>query len=251
MAIVYIAAERMELQPFAGYLQGVRELNLPLDFACEGTLEGRRIVLAANGAGPRLASAAAGLVMRSLNALGTLSDRLEAVVSTGFCGALDPGLRPNNIVVGEAIVDCEGGISHACAMPFRVPALVATGAVLSQDRVASSADEKTRLGAHGALAVEMESAGVFAQVQRTGVPCFCIKIVSDSADESFSLDLNRMRSPEGRILRGKIVRSALVRPHLWPELLRLKKRAETAATALGDFLVSCRILPDGTDVVIG
>lgn len=251
MAILYIAAEQMELQPFVERLHDGRKLHLPLDFAYEGTVANKRILLVANGAGPRLASAAARLVMESLSVAKTSSAGLEAVVSTGFCGALDPGLRPNNIVIGDTVVSGGGGSMHDCALPVFLPAPVTTGAVVSQDRVANCAAEKARLRAHGALAVEMEAAGVFAQFQRTGIPCFCIKIVTDAADESFSLDLNQMRSPEGRILRGKIVRSALIRPHLWPELLRLKKRAEIAAEALGDFLVSCRVLPDGTDIVTG
>lgn len=237
MAILYIAAERLELQNLADRLASGRKLNWPLDFAYEGMLEGQRVILAANGAGPRLASEATDVAMRST--------KLDAVVSTGFCGALDPALCVNDIVVGSEILALPAAVRFRTHLPAH-SAIV--GTVVSQDRIAGTAAEKTALFRHGAIAVEMEAAGVYSSAGRAGVPCFCIKVVSDSAHESFGMDLNRMRSPEGRIIRGKIVASALLRPTWWPELILWKGRAEAAARVLGDFLVSCRILPAGNDV---
>jgi hypothetical protein len=50
-----------------------------------------------------------------------------------------------------------------------------------------------------------------------------------------------MRSDEGRIARGKIGLYALTHPVAIPGLFRLKRRADDAASALGEFLVNCRI----------
>jgi adenosylhomocysteine nucleosidase len=107
--------------------------------------------------------------------------------------------------------------------------------------VAIDREEKARLSASGAIAVDMESFAVAERAEHLSVPFFCIKAVSDLANESFRIDLNAMRTPEGRIARGKIVLYVLTHPWMLGELLRLRRRSQDAARALGEFLVSCRI----------
>ena len=56
MAILFVASEAFELKPLAERLTGLRSLKWPLDYAEEGVWHGKRYLLTANGAGPRLAS---------------------------------------------------------------------------------------------------------------------------------------------------------------------------------------------------
>ena len=245
MAILYVAAESAELKPFARRLGETRKLKWPLDYACEGVLDGRRVMLAANGAGPRLAAQAVEVAIRAISAAELSSSKLEAVVSAGFCGALDPDLVLGEIVIGTAVLDRGTGQTVKCGgVESSAEGSMKRGVIVSEDRVANSASEKHQLAASGGLAVEMEAFGVAARADKAGIPFCCIKVVSDCCDESFGFDLNRMRTTEGRIARGKIVSYALTHPKLIPELIRLRKRSERAAEALGDFLVSCRIRPE-------
>jgi adenosylhomocysteine nucleosidase len=247
MAILYVAAEAAELKPFANYLTGLRPLKWPLDYAQEGILDGRRILLAANGAGPKLAAQAVEIAMRAVSAADLGSSHLEAVFSVGFCGALDPSLRENQIIVASAVVEAGGSESFPCTAIQDAPEIV-SGAILSQDRIAGTAAEKEILYRQtGALAVEMEAAGVARRTKRADLPFGCIKVVSDRADETFGFDLNAMRSKDGHIARGKIILGAMRRPLLVPELLRLRGRSGKAAQVLGDFLVSCRIFAGSGD----
>jgi adenosylhomocysteine nucleosidase len=250
MALLYIAAEASELKPFANALTGLRPLKWPLAFAQEGIFEGRRILLAANGAGPKLAAKALEIAIRAISANNLQSSLLEAVVSVGLCGALDPDLREGQIVVAAQVRTLASDeVFPACPVDTAQPFV--SGLLVSQDRIATSATEKSQLRARfGAVAVEMEAFGVAARAKRAGLPFCCIKVVSDRADDSFGMDFNESRSPEGRISRGKIVLKAVARPSVIPELFRLKRRAEMAAGALGDFLVSCRfnLGPDGESV---
>lgn len=239
MAILYVASEAFELRPFANLLTGPRKLGWPIDYAFEGILEGRRIMLAANGAGPRLAVRAVEVAMRAVTAADLSSSRLEAVVSTGLCGALDPVLREGQIVRATQVLNGDSNETFDCS-PLSLDDVPA-GVVITHDRIANNADEKRQLRARGGVAVEMEAAAVAARTKRAALPFFCIKVVSDRADESFGFDLNQMRSTEGRIARGKIGFCALTHPKIIPELLRLRRRANDAAKTLGDFLVSCRI----------
>lgn len=244
MAILYVASEAVELEPMAKLLTGVRKLKWPLAYAYEGVWEGRRLLLAANGAGPKLAARAVEVAIRAITSAELSSSALEAVVSTGFCGALDPALRESQIVMASQVLDWANKESYDCVQIADVTGAV-SGLVVSQDRIAIDDEEKRRLrDGSGAAVVEMEAAGIAARVKRAGLPFCCIKIILDRADESFAIDWNSMRNAEGRIARGKIMVRAITRPNLLPGLFRLKRRSEEAARVLGEFLVSCRISPN-------
>ncbi len=245
MAILYVAAEAAELKPFADLLTGVRKLKWPLDYAWEGILESRRILLAANGAGPKLASQAVEVALRAAMAADLSSSRLEAVVSTGFCGALDPVLREGQIVVATQVVDAASDTVFDCARIASSESFC-TGPILSRDEVANDATAKARLFDNNVIALDMEAAGICARAKRAELPFACIKVVTDRADESFPFDLNAMRSAEGRISRGKIVRHTLWRPQLYGALISLKRRSDFASKALGEFLVSSRVVRQST-----
>jgi len=243
MAILYVASEASELKPFAAMLMGLRKLNWPLDYAFEGILEGRRVMLAANGAGPKLAARAVEVAIRAVTGAELSSSKLEAVVSTGYCGALDPALPASRIIVANRVLDLASKETFDCACVTALMREFSCGVVVSQDRVAIDGSEKYRLMLNDAIAVDMESSGVGARSKAAGLPFCCIKVVSDRADESFATDFNRMRTAEGRMARGKISLHAVTHPKLIGELFRLRRRTQDAAKALGDFLVSCRITP--------
>jgi adenosylhomocysteine nucleosidase len=245
MSILFVASEAAELEPLASHLENLRKLNWPIDYAYEGITGGRRFILAANGAGPKLATRATEVAIRAVTNADLSSSQLEAVISTGYAGALDPALKLSDIVVAHEVLDSATGESFPCSV---LDLDKKQGVVLSQDRIANDIAEKQQLFAKtGASAVEMEAAGVAARAKRAGLPFYCIKVISDAATESFGLDLNRMRTAEGRVARGKIIVHALVHPNLLPGLFRLKRRTEEAAQVLGEFLVSCRIGSDITN----
>ncbi|HEY7305272.1 MAG TPA: hypothetical protein VH601_14205 [Bryobacteraceae bacterium] len=240
MAILYVASEAAELKPLANLLTAPRKLKWPIDYAYEGIWQGRRFLLAANGAGPKLAAQAVEVAIRAVMVAELSSSKLEAVVSTGWCGALDPELGESQIVVATQVLDLSTTETFDCAGVIS-DSQFASGVVASQDRMANNAAEKEDLRTRGAIAVDMEAAGAAARARRAGLPFCCIKVVSDRADESFPFDLNEFRTPDGRIARGKIVAQALTHPNRLPVLFHLKRRTGDAATALGEFLVSCRI----------
>lgn len=242
MAILYVASEPRELESFARLLAGPRKLKWPIDYALEAMWENRRVMLAANGAGPKLAAHAVEIAVRALSMAELSASRLEGVISTGYCGALSPDLRESQIVIATAVQDAETGETFPCT-PVECDAEFVSGAILSQDRVATTAAEKRQLAARGAIAVDMESAGVASRARRAGLPFAAIRVVTDRADESFAFDLNRMRTPEGRIATGKIVNYALTHPRAISELRRLKRRASGASRVLGEFLAGSRICP--------
>jgi|1185.fasta_scaffold308731_1 adenosylhomocysteine nucleosidase len=245
MAILFVAAEAAELKFLAGQLINLRKLKWPIDYAEEGILQGRRILLAANGAGPALAAQAVEVAKRAVKAAELSASRLEAIVSTGFCGALVSAYRENQIIVGTEVIDGATGERYTCGATVEADCPRGEGPIVSQNRIALNSAEKQTLSECGAIAVDMESVGVAVQAKRAGLPFCCIKVVSDRVDESFKIDLNAMRTTAGRIARGKIVLNAVTHPGLLPELFFLRRRTQEAAKALGEFLVSCRISLSG------
>ena len=184
------------------------------------------IVMVANGPGPKLAKAAVDAVKAN--------QKMDALISIGFCGGLQPSLSACDIFVATEVNGVATALAPSSSRPFK------TGKLLSIDRVASTATEKAAL-AKNADAVEMEAGGVAARAKHYNVPFYAVRVVTDTCDEDFPVDFNRMRSPDGRFSRARIVAAALRRPiTVIPELMKLNKRTKRAAQALGDFLADAR-----------
>ena len=220
-----MAAERREFDGVVRKAERIMKLNWPLDFARMAWLKGEPIVLVANGPGPKLAGRATEIARKH--------QELKGLVSTGFCGALNPALQPCDIFVATEIM----GVAYALSVP-RSSERVKSGKLLSIDRVVSNAAEKTDLHQTGPDAVEMEAAGVALKAAQWNLPFYCVRVVTDTSTENFPLDFNRMRDADGRFSRTRIMAAALRRPgSVLPELLKLNKRFRDASRALGDFLV--------------
>jgi adenosylhomocysteine nucleosidase len=226
--VLFIAAERREYVGLLRHCRDVERLRWPIDLSCSARLGGQPVVLAANGVGPELAAAATTVAMAHVRPI--------AVVSTGFCGALDPLLRVADIFVATAIQDLD--------VPVQQPhcqRAAAHGTLVSIDRIAQTAGEKQALRDRGAAVVEMEAAGVAQVVRQCGIPFCCIRVVSDTAEEGFCIDLNSARLPDGRLSTGRILASAMRRPVTGiRELYRLFRNTKAASQSLGDFLADCR-----------
>ena len=189
-------------------------------------------MLVANGPGPKLAGQAADTLKEH--------QELEALASIGFCGALDPALKPCDILVAHALSVPR---SHSCE---RLPGISQrphhTGTLLSLDHVVSTSAEKSELRRQtNASAVEMEAAAIAARAQEWQIPFYALKVVTDTASESFPLDFNRLRDSSGRFSRTRILAAALRRPAAsFPALLKLNQRCNAASKALGDFIADTR-----------
>ena len=96
----------MEYGGILNRMEARQSRRLPIRWCRSGRLNDYEIVLAANGAGWQRAAAAVDA--------GWAVSRPEAVISTGFCGALDPKLQIADVVVGTRVV--AGGSDYA-ALP--------------------------------------------------------------------------------------------------------------------------------------
>lgn len=228
--VLLVAADPREFRGLVRFCSRLEPLGWPIHWARCGELNGRRVVLVANGAG----AARAGQAVDVAKAAGGL----DLVCSMGFCGALDRNLGIGDIFVAESIRAT--GRSFPVARP-RTGQSYVSGVLASIDRVAQTAEEKRNLRASGAQAVEMEAAGVASKAEEWGLPLYCVRSVTDLAEESFGLDFNAALDSGGRFDTWRLIAAASRRPRvLFPELVRLRQRCRIAARTLGEFVADCR-----------
>ena len=221
MTLGIVAADPYELAPFAKQLahcEGFTQVNRQ---AARGeTAAGDAVRMTAFGPGFRAATRAANAILAA--------GPVDLLISTGTCGALDPQLQLRDIVVDARFTQPQ------TEMGYR------RGAIVSQDRVASTADEKRTLARQG-VAVEMESAAVREVAEHHHVKFACIKCVSDTAHESLPLDFNGYRANDGGFSKWRIVAALLASPfRLIPAIGQLQRQSREAAETLGGFLAGCR-----------
>ncbi len=228
--LLAVASEPGELRAVLGRCRRVERLRWPVWFARRGELNGVPAVFVANGAGPEAAAAAVRVAVER--------SRPEAVLSTGYCGALDPQLAAGDIVVALRVE--ARGTTYAGAVPEGArPAYM--GTLVSVGHLVRTTAEKAALGGRGAAAVDMEAGAVAFEACRNRMKFYCVRAVLDRAHEGFEIDFDRLRDAKGRYDRVRIVKTALRRPRVClPELLRLYRRTALAGRALGEFLGTCK-----------
>jgi adenosylhomocysteine nucleosidase len=230
MRLLFVASNAMEFRGLSTCTEALQKSRVRVDWARAGRLNGHEVLLLANGAGWRQAAAAVDA--------GCETFRPDAVVNTGFCGALDPQLGIADALVANC-VSAPG--RRFSALPLRGGTASRVGMVCSIDHVARTAEEKRILRAQGASAVEMEAAGVAARAEALGLPFYCVRAVTDLAGEDMANDFNKALRPDGHFGTMRIFSHALRHPVArLPELIRLRHHCERAARTLGEFFAVCR-----------
>ncbi|MFF4410849.1 5'-methylthioadenosine/S-adenosylhomocysteine nucleosidase family protein [Streptomyces sp. NPDC002536] len=174
------------------------------------------------GMGPQAADRA---VTRALAEGGPL--REAAVIATGFCAGLAPGMHPGDLVVadetrdGEGRTECLGSEILAKELARAVPGrVIHTGPLVGSDHVVRGA-ERAGLHASGALAVDMESAATLRSAVRTGPrPVAAVRVVVDAPEH----ELVRIGTLRGGISAFRVLRTVLPAFFEWHRSLLLPRR---------------------------
>ncbi|MFJ3599407.1 MULTISPECIES: phosphorylase family protein [unclassified Streptomyces] len=173
------------------------------------------------GMGPRAAEAA---VARLLGP-GGVPD--AAVIASGFCAGLAPGMHPGDLVVAEETRDADGttpctgtGVLVAAltrALPGR---RVHTGPLTGSDHVVRG-PERAELRASGAVAVDMESAATLRTALCHGPrPVAAVRVVVDAPEH----ELVRIGTVRGGISAFRVLRAVLPAFCEWHRSLLLPRR---------------------------
>jgi adenosylhomocysteine nucleosidase len=229
--VAAVAAMRAEFAGLLRHASGERRLDWGLDYACAAEIAGAHWLLLADGMGVERAGRAAQVALAQAQP--------AALISTGWCGALDPALAAGDVVVASEVHDHAGGERFTPAQPATRRTCV-HGAIECCARVAVNVAEKAALRDGGAVAVEMEAAGVARAAAERSVPFYCVRAVSDIASAALPLDFNGLRNAQGQVSPWRVAAAVLRRPAAVAGLLRLRRDSRRAAQNLGDFLADCR-----------
>src|SRR5262245_32466569 len=97
-----------EIAPIERRLQDSREVVVRGYVFREGTLNGRRVVVGRSGAGKVNASIITTLLISYFNP--------AAVLFSGTAGAIDPDLRPGDVVIGRTVAHMTSDCRHQTAL---------------------------------------------------------------------------------------------------------------------------------------
>jgi adenosylhomocysteine nucleosidase len=146
--------------------------------------------------------------------------RPAAIVSLGCAGALDPALRPGDVVVasqirvaGSASLEIDGNwgthlerAAQACGLHAVSGPLLTTPEIL-----AGAADKRQARAESAAIAVEMEAAALGRAAHEAKIPFAAVRAILDVADDELTFARNlvaedgRLRLPAlfAALLRGR------------------------------------------------
>jgi adenosylhomocysteine nucleosidase len=182
----------------------------------EGMLGKTRIVAATSGPGRDAARRATKAVLRG--------HRPRRVLTTGFAGGLDEGLRRGDLLVADTVVDCHGG-SLAADIALPDPAATArayrTGTLLTVDQVIRTPTEKRCLGQqYHAMAVDMETFAVAEACRHNEVPWLAIRVIHDTVTDQLPEEVDhllRQKTLAGRAgaVAGALFRRPSVAQDMW------------------------------------
>ncbi|MFD7749915.1 1-hydroxy-2-methyl-2-butenyl 4-diphosphate reductase [Streptomyces sp. NPDC059698] len=195
---------------------GIEQAALRSGRSTPGTLRVLR-----TGMGPRAAEAA---VARALGPDGVPE---AAVMASGFCAGLAPGMHPGDLVVAEETRDADGttpctgtGVLVAAlsrAFPGR---RVHTGPLTGSDHVVRG-PERAALRSGGAIAVDMESAATLRTALCHGPrPVAAVRVVVDAPEH----ELVRIGTVRGGISAFIVLRAVLPAFHEWHRSSTLPRR---------------------------
>ncbi|MCY1654923.1 1-hydroxy-2-methyl-2-butenyl 4-diphosphate reductase [[Kitasatospora] papulosa] len=174
-----------------------------------------------SGMGPRAAESAVRQALGRPGAGGT------AVIASGFCAGLEPGMHPGDLVVAEETRDA-GGTTACTGTGLLVDALVRavpgrtvhTGPLTGSGHVVRGT-ERAGLRAAGAVAVDMESAATLRTAVRTGPrPVAAVRVVVDAPEH----ELVRIGTVRSGISAFRVLRAVLPAFHEWHRSLLLPRR---------------------------
>jgi adenosylhomocysteine nucleosidase len=152
--------------------------------------------------------------------------RPASIISIGFAGALQAGIRVGQAITPRWVVNARDG--------SRSDTETGEGVLVTADSVVGAVFKKRLSEAYGAQAVDMEAAAVARGAETHGIRFAALKVISDSVD--FEMPPLQRFVADGEFQSARFGFYAALRPWLWKSVLQLARNSSRASRAL------CRIL---------
>lgn len=175
----------------------------------------------------------------SRRAAAELADQgVEALLSFGIAGGLDPRLATGAIVVATEIrFERRAQVTDA-GWTERLHARVGSSVLAPlahADQVITTPGQKRELhDLTGAVAVDMESWGIAEIAIERGLPFAALRVIADTTDDALPGVALAAVTDDGHVRVMRSVLGALTHPQQIPGLVWLGRRTKTASKVLGD-----------------
>lgn len=214
----FVAALEREV---SGIVRGWSRTNVEIAGAPLGIYRNQNAALICAGTGVERAQTATKVLIEKCSP--------KVIISLGFAGSCVPHLHPGSIVVPSILLEANTGRRFHCAFGL--------GQLVTLDRVAGRAVKQEAHASFGALAVDMEAAGVATAAAEYKRDFAAIKVISDGAEEDLGF-LGSFVKPEG-FETGRFIAHIALRPRLWPSVALLSRNSKLATTALEGAVGEC------------
>lgn len=188
-------------------------------------------LLALSGVGAAAAARAATLL---------IEEGAGALVSWGCAAALDPRLKPGDLILPNRIIDADGLLLETSSdWRNRLFSRLAGRLSVYQDALAegtaiiATPAEKARIFAEtGAIALDMESAAIARAARRIEIPFLAIRTIADPAAMAVPTSVLAAQDETGKVRIPKVLGHALLNPGDLLGLIQLGRHFRAAMKTL-------------------
>ena len=142
----------------------------------------------------------------------------EIIISLGFAGALDATMKIGDVFIPHRVTDAGDGST--------LEVEGGEGELVTFASIATAVQKAKLAAAYGAQAVDMEAAAVARAARLHGIRFEAVKAISD--DNNFEMPELENFIKDGHFCMAGFVAHTLLRPWLWPGLVRLAKNSGRA-----------------------
>ena len=211
--------------------------RLDLSFhACKALVGGRQVFIGITGMGCRNSEIQTAELLSKAQP--------SALLFAGFGGALDPKLKPGDLVAADSVIFAsDTGMreypAHQTLLDSAANSTCSTlhGRILTTDHIIHTPEEKADLWENQKCSVvDMESGPAADVAARFGVPFLAVRSIIDTAFDVLPDVLAQQRGKGEPASPARILLAAVRRPALFSTLYHLFVRSRLAASNLSTFL---------------
>ena len=160
------------------------------------------------------------------------------IISTGFCGALVPGMSIGQIVVANKIRSLAGDeLTVDIGMQTDVTRGLHVGRTLTVDQMVRTIAEKQALAEQtGAIAVDMETHAVATVCHERKTRFLAVRSISDDMTSNLPAEVLSLVGETGAVRFGAVVGALWKRPGSLKDMWQLREHAMLASEKLASFL---------------
>lgn len=195
---------------------------------------GAQCVLVESGMGLKRAAAAMEAFIAAV--------KPRVIVNFGFAGAVLPGLKAGDILLGEQslLFDSRAFTDGApLASPERLIPGLFPGTIITADAIVEKKGIASILPAGlRNPALDMETWGAALVAEKHGIPLYSVRGISDPADEELGFTIDEFVDKDMNIRIRRVLMTVARKPRIIPQLLRLARNTRETGKKLAEVVTA-------------